>query len=212
MNPIWIACSAFMVVSGLVCWSYLLYERRKLPRTPFPLASVALIALLTLTTALQFVYPEWLTFMRRNPEGFRAGEVWRVITPIFVQPDGIGQCIVNACLVLVFMPYAEKLYGRSGMLTIFFAAGLGSQVFTFFWLPYGGGTSSAAFGLIGGLYGYLLRHRKQVQLPFVIIPSIGLLIAMLDTVSREGHGPGLLIGAATSLWLSCQPYPERAAS
>ncbi len=68
----------------------------------------------------------------------RAGELWRVITPMFVQPGGISQCIANAFLLTAFMPMVEKLHGK-GLLLVFLGAGLPSQIFLNFWLPYSGG-------------------------------------------------------------------------
>lgn len=196
MNPVWIAGNAVSVVSGLICMSYLVWVRRKLGETRFPIVTVGLIAVTAAITAMQFVYPEVLALFRRNPEALWAGEVWRVITPIFVQPSGVGQCIVNGFLLLAFMPMTEKLYGRWGLLIVYLGAGVLSQAFTYVWLPYGGGSSSAAFGLIGAIFCFMLRERRQAQLPFVVLPVVGLLAGVALAFARDGHGAGMLLGAA----------------
>jgi len=174
--------------------SYLVWVRRKLGKTPFPVFTLALIGLTATITALQFVYPALLPLFVRNPEMLRAGELWRVITPMFVQPGGISQCMANAFLLIGFMPMVEKLYGK-GLLVIFLGAGLLSQVFLNFWLPYSGGSSSAAFGLIGALFCYLLRESKQALLPFVVLPVVGLLAGAMLAFARDGHGAGMWLGA-----------------
>jgi len=196
MNPVWIAGNAIAVVTGLICTSYLVWVRRKLARTAFPIATVVLVAVTATITAMQFVFPEVLELFRRDPEALRGGEVWRVITPIFVQPSGVSQCVVNAFLLLAFMPMTEKLYGRWGLPVVYLGAGLLSQAFTYVWLPYGGGSSSAAFGLIGAIFCFLLRERRQAQLPFVVLPVVGLLAGVALAFARDGHGAGMLLGAA----------------
>lgn len=205
INPVWIAGNAVAIVSALVCMSYLTWVRRKLDKTAFPVITLGLIALTATITALQFVYPELLALFRRNPEGLRAGEVWRVMTPMFVQPGGVSQCIANAFLLVLFMPMTEKLYGK-GLLLVFLGAGLLSQLFLYSWLPYSGGSSSAAFGLIGALFCYLLRERKQALLPFVELPAIGLVAGMVLALFRDGHGAGMLIGAAVATILPTDKF------
>src|SRR5690606_36866268 len=122
MNPTWIVGNAVAVLTGLICTSYLVWVRRRLGRTAFPIATMALVAVTAVITAMQFAYPEVLALFRRDPEALRGGEVWRVITPIFVQPGGVSQCIVNAFLLLAFMPMTEKLYGRWGLLAVYLGA------------------------------------------------------------------------------------------
>jgi membrane associated rhomboid family serine protease len=194
MNPIWIAGNTLGIISGLICMSYLIWVRRKLGKTAFPIFTLALIGLTATITALQFVYPALLPLFVRNPERLRSGELWRVITPMFVQPGGISQCIANAFLLIGFMPMVEKLYGK-GLLAVFLGAGLLSQIFLNLWLPYSGGSSSAAFGLIGALFCYLLRERKQALLPFVVLPAVGLLAGAMLAFARDGHGAGMWFGA-----------------
>jgi hypothetical protein len=61
------------------------------------------------------------------------------------------------------------------MLVLYFTAGLLVQIDRYYWDPTGGGSSSAAFGV----------------------------------VVHDGHGPGLLIGAALATLLPSAPVPGR---
>ena len=205
MNPIWIAGNTVSILSALVCVSYLVWVRRKLGKTRFPVITCLLIGVTATITSLQFAYPGLVTLFARNPEALRAGELWRVLTPMFVQPGGIGQCIANAFLLGAFMPMVEKLYGR-GLLPIFLGAGLLSQIALNFWLPYGGGSSSAAFGLIGALFLFLLRERRQALLPFTVLPVVGLVAGVVLAFAKDGHGAGMLIGAAISAMLPAASF------
>lgn len=89
MNPAWIAGNAVAVVSSLVLMSYLRYERRLQRQHRLPWLSIAIIGITAIITGLQFQFPEVLALFRRDLDGLRSGEVWRVITPLFVQPDGV---------------------------------------------------------------------------------------------------------------------------
>jgi len=115
-------------------------------------------------TSLQYLVPEVLPALRRDLGGLRAGQLWRVVTPMFVQPNGIGQVLSNALVLLMFVPRAEKPYGR-GVLAIYFTAGILVNIERCFWDPTGGGSSSAAFGVIGGLCVHIWRYRRTLPVP-----------------------------------------------
>jgi len=205
MNPVWVAGNAIAIVSALICVSYLMYVRREVQSSRFPAITLALIAVTAAITALQFQFPELLAAFRRNPEALLGGEVWRIVTPIFVQPNGVSQCIANAFLLGAFMWMVEKLYGR-GVLLIYLGTGVAAQIVLNFWLPYGGGSSSAAFGLIGAIYCFQLRERRQALLPFVILPVVGLLAGLTLAIFRDGHGAGMLIGTSIAALLPIDKF------
>src|SRR5262245_28112896 len=112
MNPAWIVTNAVVVVASLVCMSYLYYACRPVARPNLPVLSALVIGVTAIVSGLQFVYPEILTALNRDPDAVRAGELWRLVTALFVQPDGIPQCVLNGFLLLAFMPAAERLYGK----------------------------------------------------------------------------------------------------
>lgn len=192
-----IAGNALVIQAALIAAFYLYYIHRGRPPGWRPRWSLVLIAATAIVTGAQFIFPEVLPALRRDLAGLRAGEVWRVVTPLFVQPDGIGQVLSNALFLLAFVPLAEKLFGR-GMLILYFAAGLLVQIDRYYWDPDGGGSSSAAFGVIGGLCVYILRHRRTLPVPVLLLAAAGLCGGVILTVAHDGHGPGLLIGAAVA--------------
>ena len=195
MHPAWIVGNAIAVVASLVCMSYLYYACRPAVRGRLPLFSALVIGVTVIVSGLQFVYPELLAALRRDPDAVRAGELWRFVTALFVQPNGVGQLLVNAFLMLAFMPAAERLYGK-GVLVVYFAAGLVGQLVNHFWALGSGGSSTAVFGVAGSLLIYIIRNRNMLLLPFPFIASAGLLAGVLMLAFRDGHGVGLLVGAS----------------
>lgn len=205
MNPVWIGGNAVAIVSALICMSYLAYVSRELQQRRFPVITLVLIAVTASITALQFSHPELLELFRRNPEALRSGELWRVLTPMFVQPGGVSQSVANALLLGAFMWMVERLYGW-GLVIVYLGTGIAVQLPLYFWLPYGGGSSSAAFGLIGALFFFLLRERRQALLPFVVLPLVGFLAGITLALFRDGHGAGMLIGAAIAAGLPARAF------
>lgn len=162
---------------------------------PRPLvASAVIIALTVLVFGLQLVYPEIVEMLRRDLEGLKAGEWWRVVTPLFVQPHGWQQFLFNAIFLLVFLPLAERLYGVKVWL-LYFVPGVVGQLVNYAWLPDGGGSSTAAFGLMGALMTYVLRHRGAIPGQYPYFAALGLCGAVIMCFMRDGHGPGFLAGA-----------------
>jgi len=194
MKIVWILSNAVAVVTTLVCMSYLYYACRPAQRGKLPLFSMLVIGVTVVISGLQFVYPELLVALRRDPEAIRGGELWRMATALFVQPNGISQCLANGFLILAFMPAAERLYGRS-VLVVYFASGLVGQIVNYFWDSGSGGSSTAIFGLMGSLLIYIIRNRRVLLPPFVFIACAGLLPSIVMLVSRDGHGVGLIVGA-----------------
>ena len=194
MKTIWIFSNSIAVVTTLVCRSYLYYACRPVPRRRLPVFSILVIGVTGIISGLQFVYPELLAVLQRNPEAIRAGELWRMVTALFVQPNGIGQCLANGFMLLAFMPAAERLYGGK-ILIVYFASGITGQIVNYLWDSGSGGSSTAIFGVMGSLLVFIILHRKELLLPFLFIAGAGLLSSVVMILSRDGHGAGLIIGA-----------------
>jgi len=205
MNPGWIVGNGIAVVSAVICMAYLTHVLRTSGSTAGrPILSIVVISVTAIITGLQFVYPEVLVALRRDGDGLRSGEIWRLVTPILIQPAGIVQCALNAALALMFIPLTERLYGR-GMLALYFSAGIAGQIALYAWdSPLTGGSSTAIFGTIGGLLVYTVRHGRRLRMPFVIIAAIGILGGATLAILRDGHGVGLLtgvlLGAVLARW------------
>ncbi|WP_252313175.1 rhomboid family intramembrane serine protease [Sinobaca sp. H24] len=92
-----------------------------------------------------------------------AGELWRLITPVFLH-QGLTHVILNSFALVLFAPPLEKMIGRSRFIIVYVLMGLLANVATFF---LGGlyyshlGASGAVFGVFG-IYMYLIWKRKDL--------------------------------------------------
>jgi rhomboid protease GluP len=213
MKIVWILNTAVAVVTTLVCMSYLYYACRPAARGRLPVFSILVIGATAITSGLQFVCPGLLAALQRDPEAIRSGELWRLVTALFVQPNGIAQCLVNGFLILTFMPAVERLYEKN-VLLVYFASGLVGQIVNYFWDSGSGGSSTAIFGLMGSLLIYVIRNRKVLLLPFAFIAGAGLLAAVAMLLARDGHGVGLIVGAliASMLHLESMMFRSKVTS
>lgn len=207
MKYVWIVGNGVAVIGAIVCMSYLYRFRWSGSQSRWPLLSVAIIGITALVTSFQFVYPEILSGLRRNPSALAAGEWWRLITPLFVQPQGWVQCAVNAFFLIAFVPLAERIYSTK-LLVLYFVPGIVGQIVNYFWSPTGGGASAAAFGVMGGLLVYIIRHRAVVARPCLMIAISGLCAACVLSFTRDGHGPSLLAGAVVAALIQGRDLPE----
>lgn len=169
--------------------------------------SISILSLTVTVTSLQFVFPEIIKALDRNGDALLSGEVWRLITPLFIQPMGLWQCLFNGVFFLSFVPLAEHFYGR-GLLLIYFGAGLAGQVANFYWERTGGGLSSvrggsstAIYGVMGSLFMYILINRKTFPKGYILLPLAGFLGAPILCFFKDGHAPSLLIGGLLALVL-----------
>jgi membrane associated rhomboid family serine protease len=170
--------------------------------------SVSLFSLTAIVTSLQFLFPEIIAALDRNRQALLSGEVWRLISPLFIQPSGIWQCVFNGLFFVSFVPIAERLYGRS-VLLIYFATGIVGQMVNFYWetTPGGlaagkGGSSTALFGVAGSLMMYILLNQKNFPKGYILIPIAVLFGSSVLVFYEDGHAPALLFGATLGLLLS----------
>jgi membrane associated rhomboid family serine protease len=150
------AGTGIVITSAASCTSYLYRYRLRALESRLPVLSIAIIAVTVVITSLQFIFPEVLSLFRRSGDGLRAGEWWRIVTPLFVQPSGWSQCLFNGAFAIGFVPVAEKVYGR-GLLPLYFVPGVLCQAINHVWTPDGGGSSSGLFAVMGGLLGTCSR-------------------------------------------------------
>ncbi len=206
MKWVWIIGNGVTVISAIICMSYLYRFQWSDSKTRLPVWSALIISITVVITSFQFVFPDLLSAFRRNLDGLLAGEWWRMVTPLFVQPYGWFQCFSNAFFLLAFVPLAEKLYGR-GVLALYFIPGIMGQLVNYAWSPDGGGSSTAAFGVMGGLFVYLCRCRKEAPTAYFLFAVFGLCAAGLLGLVKDGHGPALLIGALVAVVLKARQLP-----
>jgi hypothetical protein len=162
--------------------------------------SIILFSITFVVTSLQFIFPVIIKVFERNGDALLSGEVWRLITPLFIQPMGIWQCVLNGLFFISFIPIAEHFYGRN-LILIYFGAGLIGQIFNFYWGKTGGGSSTAIYGVMGSLFLYIIFHRKTFPKGYILLSIAGFTGATILCFFKDGHAPSLLAGALLSLIL-----------
>ena len=128
----------FYIVNGLVippamffAGNFYKYKREEIKFRELWI-SISLLSLTTVVTSLQFIFPEIVFSLNRDRQAILSGEVWRFVTPLFIQPMGLWQCVFNGLFFVSFVFIAERLYSRS-ILLIYFATGIVGQIVNFYW-------------------------------------------------------------------------------
>lgn len=138
--------------------------------SPFPRATVALICALVAT----FVW-EVASGALENVQGLLAagaidlpelqrGEVWRLVTSLFLHAD--AKHLVGNCVALFIIGMAsQQAFGAGKTLAAFFLTGAVASAISVWFQPVPTiGASGAIFGLIGGVIAFLYRYRNQFYL------------------------------------------------
>lgn len=188
------------ITSAMIAMSQL-YKSHWRTRHAHPLPATYSIAGVTaVVTALQFLWPAVIPALQRDTAALSAGQWWRLITPLLIQPYGVLQAAFNGLFIAILLPISERLYGR-GLWILYLASGIVGQAVNYEWQRGGGGSSTAVFGLMGGLLVFLIRNRRSIPAAFLLLPAIGICGAITMAALRDGHGPVLLAGAITALML-----------
>jgi len=157
-----------------------------------PKATVSVLLLTALGTGMGFVSPSIADTLQRTPGALSAGQWWRLITPIFINPEGWRQIAFNFLGIAVVGAIVERILGSRRWLILYFVGGLVGELAGFAWQPTGAGSSVAGCGLLGALALWLLRiPLLQARIGgAVILGGAVVLIGMQNL-----HGPPLLVGA-----------------
>jgi rhomboid protease GluP len=157
----------------------------------------------------------WLVdhFAKVN-DRIRSGEVWRLITPMFLH-SGLFHAILNATALLVAGRLVENLFGWRALLLVYFSAGLVGFAASFL------ATAAVSVGASGGIFGLLglllvtgLRHRrlwppgvrKHLTLEMGMLIGINVVLGVVATfIDNAAHLAGLLTGIAWGAILQLRP-------
>jgi GlpG protein len=131
----------------------------------------------------------------------REGEVWRLITPIFLHGDWM-HIVFNMMWLVQLGRFIESRFGAAKLLALILVIGVGSNLAQYLWKsPYFGGMSGVNYGLFGFLWmkGKFGRDQNwempqqtvQLMLMWMVLCYTG----MLGPVANAAHTVGLLIGA-----------------
>lgn len=132
----------------------------------------------------------------------RAGELWRLITPVFLHAS-ILHIAFNMYALFIFGRGIEARYGHVRFLLLYFLAGYAGNVMSFLFTTSPSlGASTAIFGLISAEGVFIFQNRKLLGnrvnrslMNLVYIAGINLLIGYTTPgVDNWGHIGGLLGG------------------
>ncbi|MGG7176629.1 rhomboid family intramembrane serine protease [Clostridium paraputrificum] len=133
------------------------------------------------------------------------GEVWRLITCNFLH-GGLIHIAFNMYALYSIGTQIEILYGKVKYLVIYFMAGLGSSLLSYYLSPFtlSIGASGAIFGLLGALLVYAIKERgrlkKGVLSNLLVVIGMNLFIGLsLPNIDNYGHVGGLIVGMIISV-------------
>jgi membrane associated rhomboid family serine protease len=137
-----------------------------------------------------------------------AGEVWRLITPVFLH-GGLWHLCVNMYSLYALGPAVERLFGWRRMLTVYLLGGVAGVEFSLAFNSANSlGASGAIFGLLGALGVFLYQHRASLgrsgqihfrQIVFVALLNLGL--GLIPGIDDWAHIGGLTGGVGLAFLL-----------
>ena len=191
-----------LLIGSLGC-AFQLYRFSRGQTRPVPVVTLVIIGSTALLTGLQFVFPEVLTALRRNPKALLAGEWWRIVTPLFVHAYGWWHACVNGVAAIIFCPLAERLYGKK-LWALYFIPGVAGEIFGYLWGPNAAGSSLGIAGVMGGLFAFVVWHRRELSGSAQLFAMCGIAGAIAMCFWRDIHGPptvlGILLGSIMSIY------------
>lgn len=135
--------------------------------------TIAIILITSIATISQFVNPQILSILRRNPESLLSGQWWRIITPLLVHADGWMQFVINIIGIVSFGFIGEQLLGSYKLLFVYLVGGLIGEITGYIgWDPFGAGASVGWCGILGGIIFLLFKYKN------IIIPKIVYIMAL----------------------------------
>ena len=154
------------------------------------------------------------------------GQVWRLLTPMFLHSDQTPLHIAVNMYALFFIGRTvERFYGRRRYLVLFLLSGFAGNVISFMFSSYDSlGSSTSIFGLLGA-EGVLIYQNRQIFGPsarqalsqIVIVAVANLVIGLSPALGIDNWGHiGGLIGGTLFAWFggpllkmvgNVPPYP-----
>ena len=184
------------------------------------------------STALWGAFPETVLLSfgaKTNYAIHHDHEWWRFVTPVFIHVN-LPHLLMNMYGLWVLGPWVEKLYGSARFVLFWIATGVAGVVASYLTVIAGShpgffgsfliknydgpsaGASGALFGLIGVLFVFGLKYRRELPEGFkrafgtgmlpVILVNVAIGFALKGVIDNAAHMGGLLSGAALSAVIS----------
>jgi rhomboid protease GluP len=147
------------------------------------------------------------------------GEIWRLVTPIFLH-IGPLHIFFNSYAIWIVGQQVEKLYGGARFTIIYILAGIGGVAGSYWYHPEvpSAGASGAIFGLFGALLVFGFKYRSTIPpmfqravgkgvLPVIVINLV--IGRMIPQIDNSAHVAGLISGALLALVI---PYKKPGSS
>jgi len=134
----------------------------------------------------------------------KAGEIWRIITSMFVHV-GLFHLLCNMYSLYIVGSQLESFYGKTKYLFIYLASGITGSLFSVLLTDgLSAGASGAIFGLFGALlyFGYHYRVYLGTVIKSQIIPliTLNLMIGFMSSgIDNWAHIGGLIGGLLASI-------------
>jgi membrane associated rhomboid family serine protease len=156
--------------------------------------TVTVTAITALAGASQLFGPDVVSTLQRDPEQLRQGQTWRLITPLFVQPDGLFQYAFNLTGSALVGASVEQHFGRTRWLACYFGGGLVALGLAYWWFPHAtdGGSSDAVAGLIGALTYAIWREQLRPAWPAFVYAAF--FAADLTALATGGAVVAAIVG------------------
>jgi rhomboid protease GluP len=183
----------------------------RIPRTT-PYVTYSLLGLTILVFLLQLGTPTLFGFDLPAALGAKvneliiAGQIWRLITPLFLHSTSLMLHVVfNMYALYAFGPNLERYYGHGRFLGLYLLAGFTGNVLSFVFSPNPSvGASTAIFGLVGAEAVFLYRNRQllgsgaqRALMNLLVIVVLNLFLGFSSGfVDNWGHIGGLIGGIA----------------
>jgi membrane associated rhomboid family serine protease len=179
-----------------------------LPRNIFFIAITVTVFLAQIAASQLAGYDMLLEYGAKSRAEILSGEVWRLVTPIFLHV-GIPHIFVNMYSLYAIGPAVERFFGTPRFMITYLQAGIAGIIFSLALSPYpSAGASGAIFGMLGALAAFLYRHRGlfgrfgRLQLrQIILVAFLNLGLGLMPGIDNWGHLGGLVAGGALSWWL-----------
>jgi rhomboid protease GluP len=145
----------------------------------------------------------WLA-VRRDPEALVAGQWWRLVSPVLVQPDPWAVVLALGLLAAAVGTVAERVFGTQRWVLLWVLGALAGHGIGELWQPWSSGISVAFCGPLGALavWAAVCRVRGVGPAPpLVVLPVVVVAGGLLLTVLHGIHGPAILAGVVAGALL-----------